>query len=83
MSEGLAGRAASIVILFALVALSAKLALAPINGTGNVDGCVRAYAKAHTHVDTIAVDFKSYPAGGTTQRCGYGVSVGQVSPAAR
>lgn len=81
MSEGragIAGRVVSIVTLGALVALSAKLAMAPFNGTHGAEDCAKAYATARTHVDSIAVDFKSYRDGDVTQRCGYGTSASQV-----
>ncbi len=72
MSEGIAGRVMSIAMLGALVALSTKLALAPFNGAPGAEDCAKVYAKARTHVDSIAVDFKSYRDGDVTQRCGYG-----------
>lgn len=78
MSEGIAGRVMSIAILGALVVLSTKLALAPFNGAHDAEDCAKAYAKARTHVDSIAVDFKSYRDGDVTQRCGYGTSASQV-----
>lgn len=73
MSDTVATRTVSALVLIALVALSVKLALAPFNGTTDSDGCARAYAKARTRVDTIAVDTKSFPDAhirGLNRRCG-------------
>ena len=73
MSDTAATRTVSLLVLAGLVALSVKLALAPFNGTGDVDGCAKAYAKARSRVDTVAVDTKSYPDAhirGLMRRCG-------------
>lgn len=73
MSDTAATRTVSALVLAGLVVLSVKLALAPFNGTGDVDGCAKAYAKARTRVDTVAVDTKSYPDAkirGVNRRCG-------------
>jgi hypothetical protein len=52
--------AASIVVLLALVAFLYGLAQAPMHGVRDVAECDRAYAKAKSRMDTIAVDHTSF-----------------------
>lgn len=50
--------AAAGVLILAIVVLGAGLALAPFHHVHTADECRAAYAKARTHADTVAVDFK-------------------------
>ena len=62
----------AVALLLALAALGARLALAPIHAARNAAACVRAYAAARTHADTVSVDWRSYAdsAAGRRRRCG-------------
>ena len=62
--------AASVVVLLALGTLFYELAVAPMHGVSSKAECVRAYAKAKSHADTISVDFTSFPdTTGARSRC--------------
>ena len=54
---------AAALIVLAIAAISAKLALAPFHDVLTADDCRAAYAKARTHAETVAVDFKPFDEG--------------------
>ena len=67
-----AGVAASVLLVAALVAVVAKLALAPFYQRYDKNQCLLAYARARTRTETTAVDLHPYrsPLGGSNPRCG-------------
>ena len=52
--------AAAVLLMAAIVVLSVKLALAPYHRVYSAKECEAAYARARTHTETIAVDFKPF-----------------------
>ena len=67
-----AGVAASVLLVAALVAVVAKLALAPFYQRYDTRQCRQAYAEAHTHAETTVVDMHPYGARHESRnlRCG-------------
>ena len=67
-----AGIAASVLLVAVLMAVVAKLALAPLYARYDKDQCLHAYARARTRTETTAVDLHPYrsPLSERNARCG-------------
>jgi hypothetical protein len=64
--------ALAIVALGGLIALVGALFLGPSRAPYDMDDCLRAYRRAHSYQDTLAVDAHPFPGRqrDTTRRCG-------------